>query len=129
MRNLLTLLLAIALAAPAAVTAQEASAAEQKAVSAIVECLLEGLPEDWRRVEMVVELAKPGAETGDVQYRVTRGDTPDQYESFTPCDVRKPARTLLDARKSQPAERRGWTGARLLLQRDGKFGLHYDYPK
>ncbi len=98
-------------------------------MSAIVECLVEGVPDDWRRVRMLVELEKPGADTGSVVYQVSRADTPDQFEEFQPCDVRKPARLLIEARSGQPPERRGWNAARLLLQSDGKFGLSYDYPK
>jgi hypothetical protein len=128
MRNFLTVIAAFALAVPS-VRAQVASKAETRAVSTIVECLVEGLPEDWQRAEMIVELAKPGADTGDVQYLVARATAPDKLEPFTPCDVRKPARTLLEARKTLAAKRRAWTGAKLVLLRDGKFALNYDYPK
>lgn len=128
MRNFLTVIAALVMAAPAAM-AQPASKAETQVVSTIVECLVEGLPEDWERAEMIVELAKPGAESGDVQYLVARTESEGRLEPFTPCDVRKPARALLDARKSQAPNRRGWTAAKLVLQRDGKFGLNYDYPK
>ena len=29
----------------------------------------------------------------------------------------------------EPAERRGWISARLMLERDGNFRLNYDFPK
>src|SRR3954453_13017324 len=122
-------LLAVVLLAPLLASAQVASKKETSAVQSIVECLVEGLPEDCTRDEMIVELAKPGAETGDVHYLVARKEADDKLEPFTPCDVRKPARTLLEARKAQTAKRRGWTAAKLLLQRDGKFGITYEYPK
>jgi len=121
---------ALVLAAPAWTGAQEASKGETQIVQSVVECLAAGLPEDWVRAEMIVELAKPLATTGDVQYLVARKDAEDKLEPFTPCDFRKPARTLLDTRKSQPKARRGWTKAHLVLQRDdGKFSLTYEYPK
>jgi len=122
-------LVALALAAPASSGAQDASKQETRVVQSIVECLVAGLPEDWVRAEMRVELAKPGATTGDVQYLAARKDAEDKLEPYTPCDFRKPARTLLETRKSQPQARRGWTGAKLVLQRDGKFSLNYEYPK
>lgn len=125
---LIAALASLALAVPSA-QAQQASKGETQAVSTIVECLAVGLPEDWERVKMIVELAKPGADTGDVQYLVARAAAPDKFEPFTPCDVRKPARTLLEARKTLAPKRRAWTAATLLLQRDGKFALNYDYPK
>jgi hypothetical protein len=105
-----------------------ASKAENSAVNTIVECLVAGLPEDWSEAVMVVELAKAGDETGAVQYLVARGGGV-PGERFVPCDVRKPAVTLIEARKQLPQARRGWTGARLTLHRDGRFGLKYDYPK
>ena len=124
-----TFLALLALLAPLRGPAQEASKHETRVVQTIVECLTAGLPEDWVRAEMTVELAKPGASTGDVLYLVARKDAEDKLEPFTPCDFRKPARTLLETRKSQPKARQGWTGAKLVLQRDGKFALNYEYPK
>lgn len=123
------LLIAVTLALPALAYAQTASEKETAAVQSMLECLVQGLPEDWRRAEMMVELAKPGADTGDVEYTVVRSGAQDKPEAFTPCDVRKPPRTLLDARKSQAPARRGWTRARLVLQSDGKFEINYEYPK
>jgi hypothetical protein len=123
------LLAALALAAPALVCAQEASEKETAAVQSMLACLIQGLPEDWQRAEVTVELAKPGASTGDVVYLVSRTGAEDKPEPFTPCDVRKPPRTLLDARKAQAPGRRGWTRAQLVLQRDGTFGINYEYPR
>ena|SRR5579859_2668398 len=123
------LLSALLLLLPAVVWAQDASEKETAAVQSMLECLVQGLPEDWQRAEMTVELAKPGADTGDVEYMVVRSGAQDKPEAFTPCDVRKPPRTLLDIRKTQAAARRGWTRAQLVLQRDGKFGINYEYPK
>ena len=128
-RCLIVPLLAASLGAAAQAPAgKEASAAEGRAVTAIVECLAPGLPEDWRQAVMVVELARPGDETGEVRYLVTRGNS-ETTESFLPCDIRKPTTMLFEVRREQPAARRGWTGARLTIYRDGKFGLKYDYPR
>ncbi|HZQ73094.1 MAG TPA: hypothetical protein VFB08_09275 [Burkholderiales bacterium] len=123
------LLAALVLALPTSLAAQEASKQEAAAVQSIVECLVQGLPHDWVRAEMTVELAAPGAASGDVEYTAVRRGAEDRRESFTPCDVRKPARTLLDGRKSQAAARRGWTRAVLVVQPDGKFSLNFEYPK
>jgi len=131
MRDLLTAACAAAalvLAAPGAALAQAASAAETGAVQSIVECLGPGLPAEFKRAEMIVELAKPGDRTGDVQYVLVRGE-PEQLQSFTPCDVKKPARLLLELRERLPVKRRGWNKAHLVVQPDGKFSLNYEYPK
>src|SRR3954471_10991677 len=108
------LLAALVLAAPALVCAQEASKKETDAVQSMLECLIQGLPEDWQRAEVTVELARPGAETGDVLYLVSRSGAEDKPEPFAPCDVRQPPRTLLDARKTQASARRGWIRAQLV---------------
>jgi hypothetical protein len=113
--------------APAAAFAQGASRAETDAVARIAECLAQGAPTDWQRLTMVVELAQPGDETGSVRYLAT--GTSGKAEAYTPCDMRKPALILLEARKEQPPERKGWVSARLVVHEDGKFELHYDYPK
>jgi len=125
MRHVL-IMLALA-AAPASAFAQGASISETNAVARIAECLAQGAPGDWQRLTMVVELEKPGDATGGVRYFAT--DASGKAEPYTPCDTRKPALLLLEARKSQTPERKGWTSARLVLFEDGKFELHYDYPK
>jgi hypothetical protein len=129
MRPMRASLIALLLAVPALALGQEASKQETRVVQSVVECLVAGLPEGWTHAEMIVELAKPGDSTGDVLYLVARKDAEDKLEPFTPCDFRKPARTLLETRKSQPPAKRGWTKARLVLQSDGKFALNYEYPK
>ena len=125
MRHVL-IMLALA-AAPTIAFAQGASISETNAVARVAECLAQGAPGDWQRLTMVVELEKPGDATGGVRYFAT--DASGKAEPYTPCDTRKPALMLLEARKSQTPERKGWISARLVLFEDGKFELHYDYPK
>ena len=121
-------IIALAALAPLAAPAQTASQAETEVVSRIAGCLVQGLPEDWQRIHMIVELAEPGAGTGDVRYLVARAGSADFVEPYLPCDTRTPALILLEAREQQTPERRGWTGARIVLYRNGKFQLNYDYP-
>jgi len=120
------LLLALA---PIGAFAQSASPTETEAVARMAECLVQGAPEHWQRIYMVIDLAEPGAETGKVRYLAALASAGDQPVAYTPCDARRPARILLDSREGQAPERRGWTGARLTLHADGKFELNYDYPK
>ena len=114
-------------AAPAPGFAQSASLGETDAVARIAECIVEGAPPDWQRLYMVVELAKPGDDTGEVRYLAKR-TSEERPVAYTPCDVRKPAMILIEARKRLPPERKGWISARLTFEEDGKFALHYDYP-
>ena len=127
MRHLAIMLL-LALG-PGFAFAQGASPAETDAVARIAECIVQGAPEDWQRLYVVIDLPEPGAETGQVRYLAARVSAPGQTVAYTPCDTRKPATILLDTRKRQTPERRGWIGARLTLHETGKFELNYDYPK
>ena len=126
----LAIMLFLALAPGCAFAQQSgASLAETEAVARIAECIVQGAPDDWQRLYVVIDLAKPGDETGQVRYLATRASAPGEPVAYTPCDTRKPAIILLDARKRQTPERKGWIGARLTLHEDGKFELNYDYPK
>lgn len=136
MRRFLTL---SALLAPAALTAlallalpvhaQQASDRQTKLLHQIGECLAKGLPPDWRQAEMTVDLKAPGGQTGDATYLMMRKLSGGRYEPFKPCDERKAARSLLEVRKLQPADKRGWKSAHLAIYSDGKFELTFDYPK
>jgi hypothetical protein len=108
---------------------QPASEKETRLLGAIAQCLIEGLPGDWQRAQMTVELDSPGAPDGAVRYLFSRTLSRDQLEPFTPCDKRRPATTLVELRELQTQERRGWKTARFVVNRDGKFDLTYDYPK
>ena len=110
-------------------SSQAASATENETVIEIVRCMVAGLPEDWSVAAMEINLEKPFDTTGDVRYFVARSGETKPTEPFTPCDVAQPAKTLIEARKTQPRERQGWIGARVTVFRDGKFGIRYGYPK
>jgi hypothetical protein len=127
MRHLLIMLL-LALA-PAGAFAQSASPAETEAVARMAECLVQGAPDHWQRIYMVIDLPAPGAKAGKVRYLAARASAGDQPFAYTPCDLQRPADILIEARERQAPERQGWTGARLTLHADGKFELNYDYPK
>jgi len=123
------LLAAAPLVFPSPARAQQASEKETEVMQAIGRCLLAGLPEDWYRAQVIVELEAAGAPSGDVRYLMSRTLSRDKFEPFKPCDDTAPAKALVELRKEQPPERAGWKVARFMLNRDGKFDLHYDYPK
>jgi hypothetical protein len=126
MRHLLIMLLLAAV--PAIGFGQTASKAEAEVAQEIAQCLVQGPPGDWDRLYMIIELPEPGAPSGRVRY-VAENDLTAERTAYTPCDPQKPAQLLMDARDSQSAERRGWTGARLVIHRNGRFDLNYDYPR
>jgi hypothetical protein len=109
--------------------AQPASPQETEAVARIAPCLVQGLPDDWLRIYVVIDLARPGDESGNVRYLVSRRDAPDRVEPYTPCDLRAPAVGLLATRPYQTTARSRWTGARLVLHPSGNFELNFDYPE
>ena len=124
------IIIALLAAAPFSVRAQQASEEETRLLNEIAQCLAVGLPHDWRQAEMLIELKSPEAETGEVRYLMMRNLSGGQYETFLPCNERQPARDLVvEMRKLQPAEKRGWKGARLVVYRNGKFDLTLDYSK
>src|SRR5690242_14082506 len=108
MRHVL-IMLALA-AAPAVAFAQGASSSETDAVKRIAECMAQNVPAGAERLIMVIELERPGDETGRVRY-LASGPNGDP-QAYTPCDTRKPALILIEARQQLPADRRGWTAAR-----------------
>src|SRR5688572_6688628 len=104
------LILALCLAlSPLAAAAQQASSEQTDAVSAIGNCLAPGLPAEWKRLQMTIELPGPMSDTGGVLYRVTLPD--DRVVPFQPCDPGLPPRRLLGIRDSQLEQERGWIKA------------------
>ena len=131
MRHTLIMLLAALLLAtliPATGFGQTASKAETDTVLEIAQCMARNAPVDWQQLYMVVELPEAGAPAGRVRYLAARPSAA-VPEPYVPCDPKIPAQLLMDSRAEQSAERRGWTGARLVIHRSGRFDLNYDYPK
>src|SRR4051812_42902063 len=128
MRRLLLAAVAAALLPFHAGLAQEANATQMEAISEIAGCMAQGLPQDWASAHMIVELERPGDSIGKVRYLVFRKDAADKPESFAPCDSDGPPKALIGLREQEPVERRGWTTARLVVERDGTFRLNYDFP-
>jgi hypothetical protein len=123
LRSILVLSLALA---PLVAAAQQASSAEVEAVSAVGNCLATGLPEQWKRLQVVITLPQPMADTGGVLYLVTMPD--DRVQPFPPCDLRLPPIKLIDLREHQPESERGWTKMTLTMRPDASFDLKYEYP-
>ena len=78
---------------------------------------------------MEVNLDKPFDETGSVRYLFSREEDAPPTETFQPCDVKKPAQMLIEARQHLAPARQGWIGAQVTILRDGRFGIRYGFPK
>src|SRR5688500_6299279 len=124
------LVMLLALVASAGLHAQQPSEDDVGAVSAIFQCLAEGLPDNWGRAHVLVTLAEPGAWTGKVRYLVAPEGSPDKIDPLRPCDPAVPARILIKLRETLPQERQGWTGAQVeFVRANSSFRITYDYPK
>ena len=122
------LILALCLAlAPLAAAAQKATSAQIDAVSAVGNCLATGLPEQWKRLQVIITLPQPMADTGGVLYLVTLLD--DRVQPFPPCDPRLPPLKLIDLREHQAESERGWIKATLTMRPDASFDLKYEYQE
>lgn len=128
MRRLLLAAVVAALVPFHAALAQEANATQMETISEIFRCMAQGLPQDWASAHMIVDLERAGDSTGKVRYVAFRKDAADKPEFFTPCDTDGPPKALMSLREQEPVERRGWTTARLVFERDGNFRLNYDFP-
>jgi len=108
---------------------REAAEFENRAVADIVDCMVQGLPEEWYRATMEINLEKPFDETGSVRYGFAKRDDEPPVTPFQPCDVKRPARTLIELRSRLPRDRQGWIGAQVTVLKDGRFGIRYGFPK
>jgi len=108
---------------------RDAAEFETRAMADIVDCMVQGLPDEWYRATMEINLDKPFDETGSVRYAFARHDGEPPVEPFTPCDVKRPANTLIELRNRLPSDRQGWIGAQVTVLKDGRFGIRYGFPK
>ncbi len=112
-----------------------APAAEEKGptlegvVQDIADCVLAGLPQDWTLAQIeVTELGRDGKQREfEAKYSYRGADG--KGAVFTPCDLRAPAMNVYKLNAALEPDKRNWTRATLLLSKDGKFELQYDYPK
>jgi len=108
---------------------REAADFETRAMAEIVDCMVQGLPDEWYRATMEINLDKPFDETGSVRYGFARTEDEPPVEPFQPCDVKRPARTFIELRSRLPSDKQGWIGAQITVLKDGRFGIRYGFPK
>ena len=124
------LVMIIALLASAGAWAQQPTEDDIGAISAMFQCLAEGLPENWGRAHVLVTLPEPGALNGNVRYLTAPQGALDKIDPFSPCDPAVPARIMIKLRETLPADKQGWTGAQVEFTRESStFRITYDYPK
>ena len=133
---LAALLVAVSLALPGALRAQNKADADKpeppdpKVLETIFGAFGGGLPEKWDRAWVVVgQLAeKGGARDFEAQCLfVAPGDDP-VGKPIPSCDRKTVFENVWSLNRNIPArEQRRWTSATLIFMPDGKFELKYDY--
>jgi len=119
-------------AAPAAVPASAPGAADsaqsgEAVVQAIADCVIAGLPPDWTMAQIDVrEIARKDKERSfEAIYSYLDADG--KAGPFTPCDQREPALNVYKLNGALEPSKRNWVRATLVLSKEGKFELQYDY--
>lgn len=117
----------------ASATPGTAPAEEERSPDSVIQeianCVLEGLPQDWKFARIkVVELSHDGRERGfEAKYTYVGPDGAEK--PFTPCDLRLPGFYLYKLNGALEPDKRNWKRATLVLSSEGKFDLNYEYDK
>jgi hypothetical protein len=103
-------------AAPAAPAEKPRS--HEEVVQDIANCILGALPADWKLAQIEVR-------------EIGRTERQRDFEAFSatfvPCDPREPALNVYKLNAALEPAKRNWTRATLVLSKEGKFELQYDY--
>lgn len=114
-------------AAPA--PAEEKPQTLESVVQEIADCVLAGLPRDWALAQIEVsELGRDGKQR-EFEARYSYRGADGKSAVFAPCDLRAPAMNVYKLNAALEPDKRNWIRAILMLSKDGKFELQYDYPK
>lgn len=113
---------------PGAAPAEEERSPDS-VIQEIANCVLEGLPQDWKFARVkVVELSHDGRERAfEAKYTYVGPDGAEK--PFTPCDLRLPGFYLYKLNGVLEPDKRNWKRATLVLSSEGKFDLNYEYDK
>ena len=98
-------------------------------VQDIANCVLAGLPPDWQLAQIeVTEIGRDGKQREfEAKYLYIGKDG--KGTAFVPCDLREPALNVYKLNGALALDKRDWSKATLMLSKEGKFELQYDYPK
>jgi hypothetical protein len=98
-------------------------------VQEIANCVLAGLPADWKLAQIeVIEVGRDSRQR-EFEAKYSYSGSDGKGAPFTPCDLREPARNVYKLNEALAPEKRNWSKATLVLSKEGKFELQYDYPK
>lgn len=113
---------------PGAAPAEEERSADA-VIQDIANCVLEGLPQDWKFARVkVIELSHDGRER-EFEAKYTYVGPDGAEKPFKPCDLRLPGFYLYKLNGALEPDKRNWKRATLVLSSEGKFDLNYEYDK
>ncbi len=119
--------------APAASAPAPAAAAPGKGltgdeiVQEIANCVLAGLPPDWKLAQVEVREIGRSDTQREFEAFYSFKDAAGKSAAFTPCDQREPALNVYKLNGALEPAKRNWARATLVLSSEGKFELSYDY--
>lgn len=118
---------------PAAAATKPAPEAKPQTMDDVVQdianCVLAGLPAGWKLAQVEVIEVGRGAKQREFEAKYSYSGSDGKGATFTPCDLREPARNVYKLNEALAPDKRNWTKATLMLSSEGKFELQYDYPK
>ena len=117
-------------AAPAAGTASPAAERIQTAdevVQDIANCVLGALPPDWKLAQIEVRELGRTDKQREFEAFYSYQDSAGKAATFVPCDPREPALNVYKLNAALEPAKRNWKRATLVLSKEGKFELQYDY--
>jgi hypothetical protein len=118
--------------APAAGAAAAPAAGDDKSsaeavVQEIANCVLAGLPPDWTLAQIEVREIGRSDKQRDFEANYSFKDGAGKAGAFVPCDPREPALNVYKLNGALDPAKRNWVRATLVLSKEGKFELQYDY--
>jgi hypothetical protein len=115
--------------APAAGGAADDKSSAESVVQEIANCVLAGLPPDWSLAQIEVREIGRSDRQRDFEANYSYQDGSGKAAPFVPCDPREPALNVYKLNGALDPAKRNWVRATLVLSKEGKFELQYDYSK
>lgn len=114
--------------APAAPSAEKTQTSDE-VVQEIANCVLGGLPPDWKLAQIEVKEIGRTDKQREFEAFYSYQDTAGKAATFAPCDKREPALNVYKLNAALDPAKRNWIRATLVFSKEGKFELQYDYAK
>lgn len=118
---------AVSPAATPAPAAAEKTQTGDEVVQEIANCVLAGLPPEWALAQIEVREIGRSEKQREFEAFYSYQDGAGKAAPFTPCDPREPALNVYKLNAALEPAKRNWVRATLVLSKEGKFELQYDY--